>query len=125
MHTGLRMWETVIFSDEPKFDLHGSDGKLYVWRREGEQYSRDCLVSAVKFSASQMVWECISSKGVGRLHFMKGTVNAEVYSTLNTKLLPTKRDQFGNTDFCIFQDDSAPCHRAKSVSSPCVHTVCA
>jgi hypothetical protein len=68
-------WETVIFSDESKLNLHGSDGKLYVWCREGEQYHPDCLVSTVKFPASQMVWGCISSKRVGRLHFIKGTVN--------------------------------------------------
>jgi hypothetical protein len=108
----------LIFSDESKFNLHRADGKLYVRCREGEQYHLIAFVSPVKFPATQIIWGCISSKGVGRLHFIKGTVNVEVYKkNLNMKLLPTTCDQFRNTDSCIFQDDCTPCDRAKSVSS--------
>jgi transposase len=110
-------WSQVIFSDESKFNLHGSDGVQYVRRRSGEELHPDCITSTVKHPAGQMVWGCISSRGVGRLHFIEGTVNANVYiGILQTKLLPTIRDTFFSERNCTFQDDSAPCHRAKKVN---------
>ena len=61
-----------------------------------------------------MIWGCISSKGAGHLHFVKGTVNADVYiDILKTRLLSTIQDQFRKPTNCTFQDDCAPCHRAK------------
>ncbi|GFV31711.1 transposable element Tcb1 transposase [Trichonephila clavipes] len=62
-----------------------------------------------------MVWGCMSSHGVGRLHIVSGTVKAIDYiEILQNKLLPTARDLFGNQSW-IFQDDNALCHRAKVV----------
>ncbi|GFV00584.1 DDE_3 domain-containing protein [Trichonephila clavipes] len=62
-----------------------------------------------------MVWGCMSSHGFGRLHIVSGTVKAMDYiEILQNKLLPTARDLFGNQSW-IFQDDNAPCHRAKVV----------
>ncbi|GFT58651.1 transposable element Tcb1 transposase [Trichonephila clavipes] len=62
-----------------------------------------------------MVWGCMSSHGVGRLHIVSGTVKAMDYiEILQNKLLPTARDLLGNQSW-IFQDDNAPCHRAKVV----------
>ncbi|GFU39926.1 transposable element Tcb2 transposase [Trichonephila clavipes] len=57
-----------------------------------------------------MVWGCMSSHAVGRLHIVSGTVKAMDY----IEMLPTARDLLGNQS-CIFQDDNAPCHRAKVV----------
>ncbi|GFX53848.1 transposable element Tcb1 transposase [Trichonephila clavipes] len=55
----------------------------------------------------------MSSHGVGRLHIVSGTVKAMDYiEILQNKLLPTARDLLGNQSR-IFQDDNAPCHRAK------------
>ncbi|GFV85186.1 transposable element Tcb1 transposase [Trichonephila clavipes] len=62
-----------------------------------------------------MVWGCMSSHGVGRLYIVGGTVKAMDYiEILQNKLLPTARDLLGNQSW-IFQDDNAPCHRAKVV----------
>ncbi|GFT90117.1 uncharacterized protein TNCV_3720961 [Trichonephila clavipes] len=62
-----------------------------------------------------MVWGCMSFHGVGRLHIVSGTVEVMDYiEILQNKLLPTARYLLGNQ--CrIFQDDNAPCHRAKVV----------
>ncbi|GFU67053.1 transposable element Tcb1 transposase [Trichonephila clavipes] len=71
-----------------------------------------------------MVWGCMSSHGVGRLHIVSGTVKAMDYiEILQNKFLPTARDLLGNQSW-IFQDDNAPCHRAKVVQK-CLedHTV--
>ena len=62
-----------------------------------------------------MIWGCISDQGVGGLHFVQGTVNAQVYiGILEEKLLPTIQDHFTSVQNVIFQDDSAPCHREKT-----------
>ncbi|GFU74821.1 hypothetical protein TNCV_4424841 [Trichonephila clavipes] len=62
-----------------------------------------------------MVWGCMSSHGVGRLHIVSRTVKAMDYiEILQNKLLPTAIDLLGNHSW-IFQDDNAPCHRAKVV----------
>lgn len=37
------MWDSVIFSDESKFKLHESDGRLFVRRKAGKRLSGDCL----------------------------------------------------------------------------------
>ncbi|GFU68442.1 transposable element Tcb1 transposase [Trichonephila clavipes] len=59
-----------------------------------------------------MVWGCMASHGVGRLHIVSGTVKSMDY--IQNKLLPTARNLFGNQSW-IFQDDNTPCHRAKVV----------
>ncbi|GFW39937.1 transposable element Tcb1 transposase [Trichonephila clavipes] len=62
-----------------------------------------------------MVWSCMSSHSVGRLHIVRGSVKTLDYiEILQNKLLPTARDRLGNQSW-IFQDDNAPCHRAKVV----------
>lgn len=73
----------------------------------------------VKHPESIMVWGCFCYKGVGRLHIVsKGTtVNAMVYRTiLEKRMLPSARDLFPDNNY-IFQDDGAPCHRAKTVAT--------
>lgn len=113
----MDQWNLVIFSDESKFNLYGSDGKRYVRRRKNEAFHPDCISPTVKFPAGQMVWGSISSKGVGRLKFITGTVNASIYTgILDECLKPVIRDHFKGARNCIFQHDSAPCHTAKSVS---------
>ncbi|GFX65080.1 hypothetical protein TNCV_452181 [Trichonephila clavipes] len=65
-----------------------------------------------------MVWGCMPSHDVGRLHIVGGTVKAMDYiEILQNKLLPTAKDLLGNQSW-IFQDDNAPCHRAKEEFSP-------
>ncbi|GFX09976.1 ubiquitin carboxyl-terminal hydrolase 40 [Trichonephila clavipes] len=61
-----------------------------------------------------MVWGCMSSHGVGRLHIVSGKVKAmDCIEILQNKLLPTARDFLGNQSW-IFQYNNAPCHRAKN-----------
>ena len=111
-----QQWNRVIFSDETKVNLFGSDGRVYVRRRSSEEYHSNCILPTTKHPSGQMVWGCISSFGIGHLNFVDGTVNGTVYKQiLENNLMPTIRNQFGNVQSCIFQDDSAPCHRSRLV----------
>lgn len=109
-------WKNVIFSDESKFNLHGSDGMIYVRRKEGERYSDQCTRKTVKHPAGKMVWGCFSFYGVGHLEIISGTVNAKKYiDILQRSLVPSLESHLAHADDVTFQDDSAPCHRAKIV----------
>lgn len=110
------MWFNVIWSDESKFNLFGSDGKQYVRRRKGEKYKKVCVMQAPKFPVSVMVWGCFVVDEMGKLEIIDGRVNAEKYiGILNRCLIPTIEENLtGNEDF-IFQQDHAPCRTAKKV----------
>ena len=64
-----------------------------------------------------MVWGCMSARGLGKLNFIDGTVNAQKYQhILETSLLPSAQELFPNEDY-IFQQDGASCHSAKSTKN--------
>ena len=57
---------------------------------------------------------------VGRIHIVDGILNAKKYqeNILEAKLLPSIYDLFeGKTEACVFQQDSATCHTAKTVKN--------
>ena len=64
-------------------------------RLKSGKFHPDFLSHAVKFPATQIFWECSSSKGAGRLQLVRGNFKASVY-TDNVKeyLKPTTRDNF-------------------------------
>ena len=65
-----------------------------------------------------MVWGCMTWDAVGRIHIVDGILNAKKYqeNILEAKLLPSIDDLFeGKTETCVFQQDSAKCHTAKTV----------
>ncbi|GFT87102.1 transposable element Tcb1 transposase [Trichonephila clavipes] len=100
-------------SDESQFCISGNQSSAYVRRRTHEEFSPQCLKPTVKYPTKVMVWGCMSSHGVGRLHIVSGTVKAmDYFEILQNKLLPTAKNLFGNQSW-IFHDDNAPCHRAK------------
>lgn len=65
-----------------------------------------------------MVWSVISGKGTGRLYIVEGTMRQDQYKkVLQTRLLPQLEEWFPNGEKFIFMHDSAPCHKAKSISA--------
>ena len=108
-------WSKVIFSDESRICLFGSDGIHYVRRRVGEENLPSCTVPTMKHPQSVMIWGCMSAVKVGRLQVMEGMINAKKYidEVLERKLLQSARDMYGDGQPFIFQQDGAPCHTAK------------
>jgi len=107
-------WNRVIWSDESKFNLIGSDGRVYVRRRVGEEFISDCVQQTVKHGGGNvMMWGCVSGRGVGPLVQVEGRMNADYYiQLLSTHLRPYAQSLGPNF---IFMDDNAPCHRARKV----------
>ena len=76
VHWTLEDWKKVLFTDESKFELFGSNRRIYVRRRKHERYLAACLVPTVKHGGgSIMVWGAISLQGVGPLKKITGIMD--------------------------------------------------
>jgi len=105
----------VCFSDESTLKIL-MDKSQFVRRRTGEKYKDECIVKTVKHPLSIMVWSIISSQGPGRLYIVEGTMRQDQYlRVLKTKMLPQVQEWFPNKQY-TFMHDSAPCHKARTVS---------
>jgi hypothetical protein len=105
-----------VFSDESTIAVL-DDRVQTVRRRPGEEFLQECLHKTVKHSQKIMVWGAISVHGTSRLSIVEGTMNQYKYiEVLETKLLRQTREWFAETPW-IFQQDSAPCHTARSVKT--------
>ena len=57
----LRFLDTIVWSDESKFNLSESDGRIMVWRSRYEEFDPKCTVPIVKHGGgSVMVWDCFT-----------------------------------------------------------------
>ncbi len=107
-------WDSILWSDETKINVFGTDGFKTVWRRKGEEYKEKCMVPTVKHGGgSVLMWGCMSAAGVGgELHFIDGIMNSQMYcSILKEKMLPSLR-ALGRR--ALFQHDNDPKHTSKA-----------
>ncbi len=104
-------WHSILWSDETKIHVFGTDGFKTVRRRKGEEYKEKCMVPTVKHGGVLM-WGCMSAAGVGELHFIDGIMNSQMYcSILKEKMLPSPR-ALGRR--ALFQHDNDPKHTSKA-----------
>lgn len=108
-------WWSVVFSDESKFNLIGSDGMDYCWRRPGEALAPQNTTKVVKHGGGHvMVWGCLTRNGFGHLHRVNGNMNAEQYTEiLAESLLRTLTDQGISPTSILFAQDNNPKHTSK------------
>ena len=79
----LSFRDTILWSDGTKVNLFGSDGMQHVWCRAGDEYADKNVVPTGKHGGgSLMVWGCMSSQGVGELHFNEGIMNAQMHCNI-------------------------------------------
>ncbi len=48
-------WSHVLWSDETKTDLFGSDGVKLVWRQPVEEYKDNCVLPTVKHDGGSVM----------------------------------------------------------------------
>lgn len=110
-------WRRVWFSDEKKFELFGSDGRRWVWRRPGRALDPRYTKKRVKHGGGHiMVWGIVTPFGVGRLVRIEGNMTGAQYQDiLEEGLLGTARDHGVDVDGFIFQQDNDPKHKARRV----------
>ena len=110
-------WDCVIWSDETKINRFGSDGRRYAWKRDDEPLRPRHVEMTVKHGGgSLMVWGCITSRGVGRIVKIDGTLTQHKYKDLlREHLLSSIEEGQLEARKVIFQQDNDPKHTAKSV----------
>ena len=69
-------WNHVLWSDETKINLFGSDGVMRMWRAPGEEYKDKYVLPTVKHGGgSVMVWDCMSTVSTGERQFIEGLID--------------------------------------------------
>ena len=108
-------WAHVIFSDETAIDICPSRVQ-YVRRQPGSRITQAHTASHRPYLQRVMFWSCISVFGPGPLIPITGTMNATKYiDTLQQHLLPYCEALYPERNI-IYQQDNAPCHKARVVN---------
>lgn len=106
-------WCNVIFTDESKFNLFGSDGKVKIWRRPNTALVRKNLTASVKHGGGNVkVWGCFSASGVGALVFITGNMDTDMYLDILKKNLHSSAEKLGLRKTFHFYQDNDPKHKA-------------
>lgn len=109
----INFWSKVIFADESKFNIFGSDGQSYVWRKPNTELKNKNLKPTVKHGGgSVMVWACMSAAGVGNLVFIEGIMDKTMYLNILKDNLVQSAQKLGiQSDFRFYQDND-PKHKS-------------
>ncbi len=109
-------WKNVAWSDESRFLLQHSDGRVRIWRKEHESMDPSCLVSTVQAGAGGvMVWGIFSWQTLGPLVLMEHRLNTTDYLSIVDHVHPFMTTVYQSSDD-YFQQDNAPCYQAQIIS---------
>ncbi len=110
-------WKNVAWSNESRFLLRHSDGRVRIWRKEHESMDPSCLVSTVQAAGSGvMVWVIFSWHTSGPFVPIEHRLNATTYlSIVVDHVHPFMTTVYPSSDG-YFQQDNASCHKAQIIS---------
>ena len=110
-------WRRVKFSDEMNIEVDNRKNRVMIRRRPSEKYHPDCIVQRTKQGSGSLgIWACMDFDGICGFRIFDGRLNQHAYlDILNRELLPTITREQMNGIQSVFQQDNAPCHRAKTV----------
>lgn len=107
-------WDKVIWSDETKINLFGSDGIHRVWRKPNMDNELTNTLPTVKHGGGHvMLWGCMSSQGVGTIHFIDGTMDKFVYNNILKQNVKQSAEKMGMMAGFMFQQDNDSKHTAE------------
>jgi transposase len=108
-------WSKVLWSDESKYLLFGTDGIKYVRRPLNTRFNPQYQLPTVKHGGgSIMVWGCFSRDGVGPIHRIEGIMEQVMYKNIISDIMLPHARRFMGRGW-LFQQDNDPKHTAKSV----------
>lgn len=104
-------WNKFLFTDESKFNIFGSDGRIKVWRKPWQGLDSRYTAKTVKHNGGGvMVWGCMSANGVGKLEFITGIMDQYEYINVLRRNLGPSVDKLSLGSDYIFQQDNDPKH---------------
>uniref|UniRef100_A0A8R1ICV8 Transposable element Tcb1 transposase n=1 Tax=Caenorhabditis japonica TaxID=281687 RepID=A0A8R1ICV8_CAEJA len=103
-------WNKVLWSDESKYLMIGTDGVTLVRRPGDKRNDPKYQVPTVKHGGGNfMMWSCFHANGVGSLIRITGTMESYMYKDiLEKEMLLSGRSQMGRG--WLFQQDNDPKH---------------
>ena len=107
-------WSRVLFSDESHFFGQGFNPK-FIRCSPNEKLREEHFVQTVKHLDKKMFWGCFSINGPGVLVPIEGMINSKAYLPIIERKVSTKLSKLHLQ--AIFQQDSAPCHKAKIITN--------
>ncbi|CAB5384973.1 unnamed protein product [Rhizophagus irregularis] len=62
-HWSIDDWKKVVWSDESKFNVFGSDGREYCWKKKGKPLKDQHVKGTIKFGGGGVfVWRCFTAQ---------------------------------------------------------------
>ncbi len=110
-------WDSILWSDETKINVFGTDGFKTVWRRKGEEYKEKRMVPTVKHVL--MWWQC-PYVGLHECCWCRGAAFHWWHHEFTNVLLYTEREDATITPVralgrrALFQHDNDPKHTSKA-----------
>ncbi|GFV99135.1 transposable element Tcb1 transposase [Trichonephila clavipes] len=102
-------WENIIFVDESKYNIFGSDGKQKVWWKSNIAMHVKDLRPTVKYGrCDQIVWGCMASSGFRNLHFTDGIMNKYVNLDILKRNLKQSASKLGISGYFKLYQDNDP-----------------
>lgn len=113
----ITKWKTVLFSDEKKFNMFGSDGRIRVRRPKGKKRldPKYCTPTVKHGGGSVMVWGSFSGQGMGPIHNVQGIMFAPDYKAILENVMAPYAEE-NMPLLWYFQHDNDPKHKAKVVT---------
>jgi transposase len=112
---GLNEWQRVIWSDETKICMFGSEGRKFYWARRGDPLQDHHIHPTVKFGGGAIfLWGCMTWNGIGYMAKIDSGLDGKLYrEILAGELVDTLRWYRQEKQNVVFQQDNDPKHTAK------------
>jgi hypothetical protein len=114
-HWTVEDWKRVVWSDETKINRLGSDGRKWVWKKQGEGLSDRVVEGTVKFGGGNlMMWGCMLWEGPGFACKIDGKMDGDLYIKIMQDELGESLAYYNKRpEEVIFQQDNDPKHNCK------------
>lgn len=110
---GSKKWRNVLWSDESKINLFGSDGRCYVRRPPGKEFNVRFTKKTVKHGGGNIkIWGCFSWFGPGPIHWIREIMDQHVYTNILDEVMFPYADENMPLKW-TFQQDNDPKHTSK------------
>jgi hypothetical protein len=107
----MASWRKVHWSDESRFLLHVTDGRVRVWRQPNTVYTERNIVETVPFGGGLvMVWGCVSYECKLDLITVRGDLNGQIYrqNIFEASVVPHFDNHYLNTSHVFIDDTPDP-----------------